>query len=463
MSFFLPADITAYSTTRSTGGKDVMKVKDDTYTLTLTKPDGFDENTAFAICKSIRKGYLAEAISSENIVYLMDSVHCIGFMVIKKGECKFKPEWWSLSLICSKSGTGPILLGLYVYIIKKYSHNNGIAILDLASGLINIAGTCSYPKVGFEFLSSLPSLIRHGITVSNCYDADDGWIANSVMICDVRKFSTLQDIIDTVVGEIQFTKPPECSLDTRLHEMLLRYNERDQKLIKEAYLTCRQFENMVNELKLLRPDEQLAKAKEIFGSDDTGKSKKKEKKTDADFTRNKLKLITNDGYSPLFFMEMLIRAYFTDKELTVFKNLNLICFHSHTLVKMSEIDIDMFKQAVFQSMSNPKLLVNLLVSGSLSSERKYHAIAAARRALSPHPAAAAAPGMKERQRTRSPPTSKNVTPNKHEDKDRYSRYSRREQSTRRPSGGQKRKHTHKKYKKRFQKGRNYRKSCKTNL
>jgi hypothetical protein len=71
--------------------------------------------------------------------------------------------------------------------------------------------------------------------------------------------------------------------------------------------------------------------------------------------------------------------------------------------------------------------------------------------------------MKERQRTRSPPTSKNVTPNKHEDKDRYSRYSRREQSTRRPSGGQKRKHTHKKYKKRFQKGRNYRKSCKTNL
>ena len=445
MSFFLPEYITEYSTTRSTGGKDVMKVKDDTYTLTLTKPDGFDENTAFAICKSIRKGYLADAISSENIVYLMDNrSHCIGFMVIKKGECKFKPDWWSLSLICSKSGTGPILLGLYVYIIKKNEHNDGIAILDLASGLINIAGTCSYPKVGFEFLSSLSSSIRRGITVSNCYAADDGWIANSVMICDVRsKFSTLQNIIDAVVGEILFTKPPECSLDSRLYEMLLRYNERDQKLIKDAYLTCRQFENMVNELKLLTREEQLDKAKEIFGSDHTGKLDKKEKKTDADFIRNKNRLIT-DGYSPLFFMEMLIRAYFTDKELTVFKNLNLICFHSHSLVKMSEINIDMFKQAVFQSMKNPELLVNLSVAGSLSSERKYRAIAAA-------------PG--QRQRSRSPTsTPKHVTP-----KD-DSRYSRLHQRTRRPiAGGQKRKHTHKKYKKRFQKCRNYRKSCKTNL
>lgn len=445
MSFFLPEYITEYSTTRSTGGKDVMKVKDDTYTLTLTKPDGFDENTAFAICKSIRKGYLADAISSENIVYLMDNrIHCIGFMVIKKGECEFKSDWWSLSLICSKSGTGPILLGLYVYIIKKNGHNDGIAILDLASGLINIAGTCSYPKVGFEFLSSLSSSIRRGITVSNCYDADDGWIANSVMICNVRsKFSTLQNIIDAVVGETLFTKPPECSLDTQLYEMLSRYNERDKKSIKDAYLTCRQFENMVNELNLLTRKEQLDKAKEIFGSDHTGKSEKnekKEKKTDADFIRNKNRLITDDGYSPLFFMEMLIRAYFTDKELTVFKNLN--DFHAHSLLKMYPINIDMFQEAVFQSMKNPQLLVNLSVADSLSSEKKYHRAIAA-------PPPPPPPGVK---RSRTP----TGTP-------KDDRYSRLHQRTIPIAGGQKRKHTHKKYKKRFQKCRNYRKSRKTNL
>jgi len=271
------------------------------------------------------------------------------------------------------------------------------------------------------------------------------------MICDVRKFSTLQNIIDAVVGETPFTKPPECSLDTRLSEMLLRYNKGDQKLIKDAYLTCRQFENMVTELKLLTNEEQLDKAKEIFGSDDTGKLDKKEKKTDADFIRNKRKLITNAGYSPLFFMEMLIRAYFTDQELTVFKNLNLICFHVHSLLTMSAINIDMFQEAVSQSMTNPELLVNLSVTGSLSSEKKYRAIAAARRTLSPDPAAAS--GVK---RSRTPTgTPKHVTP----------KYSRRGQiTTRRPiAGGQKRKHTHKKYKKRFQKCRNYRKSRKTNL
>lgn len=459
MSFFSPEDITAYSTTTSTGGKNVMKVKDDTYTLTLTNPAGFVANTAFAICKSIRKGYLADAISPENnIVYLMDnSDDCIGFMVIKKDECKFKPEWWSLSLICSKSGTGPILLGLYVYIIKKNRHNNGVAILDLASGLTNIAGTCSYPKVGFEFLSSLPNPSRHGITVSNCYPANDGWIANSVMVCDVSKFSTLKNIIDAVVGEIRFTKPPECSLDTRL-EMLPLYKGSDQTLMKEAYLICRQFEHMENELKLLTREEQLAKAKEIFGSDHTGKSKKKEKKTDADFITSKNNLITANGYSPLFFMEMLIRAYFTNRELTVFKNIKMICFLSHSLVTMSEIDIGMFMRAVSQAMSNPGLLVNLLVPDSLSSDRRYNKLINAGPPGAVDPAAAAAPGVRGRSRS---PTSKNVTP-KHED--RYSRYSRREQSTKRPiSGGQKRKHTHKKYKKRFQKGRNYRKSCKTNL
>ena len=450
MSFFLPADITEYSTTTSTRGrKEVMKVKDDTYTLTLTKPYGFDADTAFAICKSISKEYLAQAISSENIVYLMDSVHCIGFMVIKKGECKYKPEWWSLSLICSKSGTGPILLGLYVYIIKKNGHNNGIAILDLASGLINIAGTCSYPKVGFEFLSSLPSSIIHGITVSNCYDAHDGWIANSVMICDVSKFPTLKNIIDTVVGEIQFTKPPECSLDTRLYEMLAEYNDREQKLMKEAYLICRQFENMVNELKLLTREEQLAKAKEIFGSDDTGKSKKKEKKTDADFIRNKLKLIT-DGYSPLFFMEMLIRAFFTNKELTVFKNLKMICYYNYESI---EFPIGIFNQALSQAMSNPNLLVNLLVADSLRTNNRYRKIIAP-----PIIAPPTSPNDGDRYNKGRDRDTKDV----HED--RYSRGRDRDRDCR-PSknGGQKRKHTHKKYKKRFQKGRNYRKSCKTNL
>lgn len=89
----------------------------------------------------------------------------VGFLIVQKGECRAFPEDYAVNLICVKDddddkpgtgalpGTGPLLIGLYLYTIIERRRTMGhlqLGLLELAGGYYNIAGLCLYSKFGFE-------------------------------------------------------------------------------------------------------------------------------------------------------------------------------------------------------------------------------------------------------------------------------------------------------------------------
>lgn len=80
----------------------------------------------------------------------MDKV--VGFIITELGECKKEPKIVSVNLICAKPGTirGGLLMGAYLYCLKKQRYYKKIGILELARGYLNVAGFISYTKLGFN-------------------------------------------------------------------------------------------------------------------------------------------------------------------------------------------------------------------------------------------------------------------------------------------------------------------------
>jgi hypothetical protein len=73
-----------------------------------------------------------------------------GFIIAQLGECKRKPNVWSVALICSKGKVGKLMLGAFMFCIKNhYSSSNTEGILELASGYLNLPGFLSYTQMGF--------------------------------------------------------------------------------------------------------------------------------------------------------------------------------------------------------------------------------------------------------------------------------------------------------------------------
>jgi len=81
--------------------------------------------------------------------------HVVGFIIAEYGECKKKPEVWSVNLICTTrtklgySIKGGLLMGAFLYCIKMGSYIPE-AVLELADGYINTSGFFSYTKMGFN-------------------------------------------------------------------------------------------------------------------------------------------------------------------------------------------------------------------------------------------------------------------------------------------------------------------------
>lgn len=80
----------------------------------------------------------------------MDKV--VGFIITELGECKKEPKIVSVNLICAKPGTirGGLLMGAYLYCLKKQRFYKKIGILELARGYLNVPGFISYTKLGFN-------------------------------------------------------------------------------------------------------------------------------------------------------------------------------------------------------------------------------------------------------------------------------------------------------------------------
>lgn len=193
-------------------------------------------------------------VSSSNAVFLMKGSTCIGFMVIKKGECVSKPDWWSLSLICSQSGSGggTVLLGLYLFIISMNNLNDGNGILDLANGIYNIGAFCAYDKLGFQ-------AAEHQYFF-DCFELGDGWLMNLPMICNISKhYKSDTDIIDAVTGDKPLKKNRLCNRET-IEKITSGQNKQDKELISTAYMICEHFLIMIDVLDSVNKDG-LAKLK----------------------------------------------------------------------------------------------------------------------------------------------------------------------------------------------------------
>lgn len=84
--------------------------------------------------------------------------HVIGFVIAELGECKDKPNVYSINLICTRTvGNASIkslvLLGAFEFCIKNSisgNVNTDEGILELADGYINMPGFISYTKMGFK-------------------------------------------------------------------------------------------------------------------------------------------------------------------------------------------------------------------------------------------------------------------------------------------------------------------------
>ena len=104
----------------------------------------------------------------------------LGFIICELGECKTKPNVWSVNLICMNPHTysvrAPLLLGAMLYCIKHKTQYEQEAVLELAGGYSNLAGFISYTKMGFNLD---PRLFE-------CFDG----LYNLPMSANIRNVST---------------------------------------------------------------------------------------------------------------------------------------------------------------------------------------------------------------------------------------------------------------------------------
>jgi hypothetical protein len=127
----------------------------------------------------------------------------VGFIIAEFGECKRKPDVWSVNLICSKTNKagfsikGAILLGAFLYCIKN-SHYIKEGILELAGGYKNINGFISYTKMGFNKDLSLYSRdcfsTLNNLPMSvNIEDLENETIINRAADIERRRVTEIED------------------------------------------------------------------------------------------------------------------------------------------------------------------------------------------------------------------------------------------------------------------------------
>ena len=122
-------------------------------------------------------------ISNTSIEETFSLTNIVGFIVVEFGECKSYPFAYSIKLICG-SGTGTLLMGLYLYTILSYPDKNEeekdsaishIGVLELADAYTNPGGLCMYEKFGFAY--------DHTMTNPDCFDD----VANLPMILKIQE------------------------------------------------------------------------------------------------------------------------------------------------------------------------------------------------------------------------------------------------------------------------------------
>jgi len=142
----------------------------------------------------------------------------LGFVISEKGECKQYTNSQSINLVCSSQSTikGELLLGIFLYCIIHDNHSAKSAVLELAGSYLNIAGLCSYTKMGFTHDETMYN--------SKCFTE----YSNLPMFCDLSKYGRTkteqsEKLINMLSGKSPFFDKHEiCTKYDRSSSGLLR-------------------------------------------------------------------------------------------------------------------------------------------------------------------------------------------------------------------------------------------------
>jgi hypothetical protein len=170
----------------------------------------FDNSTHFDILIAVNNTRLARPPRRDTRVASIEKIdNLVGFIIAEYGECKMKPDVWSVNLICAGKagnrglkGVGNVLLGAFLYCIKESNYKKE-AVLELAGGYTNMAGFISYSKLGFnkdlslyQLASSSSSWFGKTVATPSCFTGL-GSLPMSVNLSGI----TSADIINRVIGE----------------------------------------------------------------------------------------------------------------------------------------------------------------------------------------------------------------------------------------------------------------------
>lgn len=140
---------------------------------------GDDENGNFNINPYYGKKVMTRLYDNDQYLDILVVVpknrdgSILGFIICELGECRVKPNVWSVNLICTSKRTdlkvkASILLGAMMYCIKRKPQYEPKAILELAGGYSNIAGFIAYTKMGFN--ADIDLLLGKGICFHEVYN-----------------------------------------------------------------------------------------------------------------------------------------------------------------------------------------------------------------------------------------------------------------------------------------------------
>lgn len=172
----------------------------------------FDNSTHFDILIAVNnpRSRSTRPAANTRVASIQKLDNLVGFIIAEYGECKMKPDVWSVNLICAGKagnrklkGVGNVLLGAFLYCIKESNYKKE-AVLELAGGYTNMPGFISYSKLGFNKdlslyqLASSSSSSWFGKTVASqsCF-TDLGNLPMSVNLSGI----TSADIINRVTGK----------------------------------------------------------------------------------------------------------------------------------------------------------------------------------------------------------------------------------------------------------------------
>jgi hypothetical protein len=119
--------------------------------------------------------------NSDGKILLTKDTVC-GILIAQKGECKEYPTYWTVRLICNLSETicknyATKLLGAYMLMLVKMKEENPLnyqkyGVLELAGAYDNLAGYCTYSKLGFieDYNFKCAAFNRHNLLMTSNVD-----------------------------------------------------------------------------------------------------------------------------------------------------------------------------------------------------------------------------------------------------------------------------------------------------